>query len=409
MKKLLLPILVLSLVCLSAVSCDSLPDEVKDILDIVVEMPSDTDNADEGDNIGGIHIHKYEAIKTVEPTCYEQGYITYACPCGKEYVDTYSDALGHANEVHEAQYPTCTEDGWREYTVCSRCGLSTFEEIAATGHFTREALFYEAFENEDGTLYVEAYCELCEELSNITIDPWGLAVTSENKAQLGISEYFPTIPTVYHVGDEWYKITAIGEGAFKNCVGYTEINLPSTLTTINDSAFEGCTKLESINIPEGVTDIYTNAFSGCTALTTVNIPSTLFSLGDGAFTNCTLLKNVTLNEGLRTIGSESFKGCTKLTKINVPDTVTTIGVSAFEGSRISTVIGGKSLWVIATDAFKDCTKLTTFYYTGTKEEFDAITIAPGNEQLEHIPIYYYSETKANGCWRYNDSGSPQPW
>ena len=409
MKKLIVILLTLALVCLTAVSCDNLPDEVKEILGIVIEIP-DTGDTDNGESGGTIHIHKYTADVT-EPTCEAQGYTTYRCECGKEYIDTGSlvDALGHDGQKHNAKAPTCTESGWAAYTVCTRCGISTYEEKPATGHFTVESLFYELLENEDGTVYVEAECALCNSFTAITIDPFGLAVTPENKATLGISEYFTTIPTVYHVGEEWYIITAIGEGAFRDCTNYSEIILPATLTTISESAFEGCTQLTEIDIPEGVDYIYANAFKGCTELVTVNIPSTLCSIGEGAFMDCSKLKNINLNEGLRSIESQAFMNCAKLYKINIPDTVTTISVSAFEGAALSTITGGKGLWLIATDAFKDCAKLTTFFYTGTKEEFEAITIAPGNDKLSHIPIYYYSETKANGCWHYNDSGSPQPW
>ena len=410
MKKLLLILLALLLVCLSAVSCDSLPDEVKDILGIVVEIQSpDTDGTDstDGEQSGVIHIHKYTTTVT-EPTCYEQGYTTYLCECGKEYVDSLVDPTAHVNEHFDAVYPTCTENGCNAYTVCTVCGLSTREELPATGHYTTESLFYEVFENEDGTLRVSAECVLCERLADITVDPFGLAVTPENKSTLGISEYFPTVPALYHVGDEWYVIRSIGQDAFKDCTAYTEITLPSTLTTISESAFEGCTSLTEITIPEGVTDIYANAFKGCAALVTVNVPSTLKSLSEGVFMNCVKLKNITLNEGLRTIGAQTFMGCTKLSKIYIPDTVSTIGASAFEAAGVSTVIGGKGLWLIATDAFKD-SKVTTFFYTGTKEEYLSITVAPGNEKLEHIPIYYYSETKESGCWHYVAPGSPQPW
>ena len=415
MKRLLLIILTLALICLSAVSCDKLPDEVKDILGIVVEIPEDdtpdaAGNNESEDTPGIIPVHKYETSVT-EPTCYEEGYTTYTCECGKEYVDTSATVapLGHKNVKHDAKYPTCTENGWNEYTVCERCGYSTFEETYATGHFTIEELFYEIFEREDGSLYVEAICLLCDQLADVTIDPYGLAVTKENKSELGISEYFPTVPTVYHVGDEWYVIRSISDGAFKDCMNYTEIALPSTLTTISESAFEGCVQLASVDIPEGVTHIYASAFKNCGSLVTVNLPTTLEFIGEGAFLNCSKLRNITLNNGLLTIDSKAFMNCSKLTKINIPDTVTTIGVSAFDGSSISTIIGGKGLRVITTDAFKNCAKLTTFFYTGTKDEYEAITIAPGNDKLSSIPIFYYSETKANGCWRYNDSGSPQPW
>ena len=81
MKKLVVMLLALSFICLTFVGCDMLPDEVKDILGIVVEIPEPDENGNQN-NVGGIHIHKYEEIKT-EPTCYEQGFTTYYCECGK--------------------------------------------------------------------------------------------------------------------------------------------------------------------------------------------------------------------------------------------------------------------------------------------------------------------------------------
>jgi len=40
------------------------------------------------------HAHAYEATITA-PTCMEQGYTTYTCPCGDSYVGDLVDALGH--------------------------------------------------------------------------------------------------------------------------------------------------------------------------------------------------------------------------------------------------------------------------------------------------------------------------
>ena len=38
--------------------------------------------------------HTYESV-TIPPTCTEQGYTLYTCPCGDSYVDNYVDAIGH--------------------------------------------------------------------------------------------------------------------------------------------------------------------------------------------------------------------------------------------------------------------------------------------------------------------------
>ena len=64
--------------------------------------------------------HTYESVIT-EPTCTEQGYITYACSvCDYSYDDDYTEALGHTEaEAVEENYlaPTCTEKGSKDSVV----------------------------------------------------------------------------------------------------------------------------------------------------------------------------------------------------------------------------------------------------------------------------------------------------
>ena len=40
------------------------------------------------------HKHEYAAVVTA-PTCTKEGFTTYTCSCGDEYIDDYVDALGH--------------------------------------------------------------------------------------------------------------------------------------------------------------------------------------------------------------------------------------------------------------------------------------------------------------------------
>ena len=66
-----------------------------------------------------IHVHDYIPEVTL-PTCLEQGYTTYTCECGDEYIDDYVPALDHDWDGI-VTLPTCTEQGYTTYT-CSRCG-----------------------------------------------------------------------------------------------------------------------------------------------------------------------------------------------------------------------------------------------------------------------------------------------
>ena len=78
----------------------------------------------------------------------------------------------------------------------------------------------------------------------------------------------------------------------------------------------------------GVTEIGNSAFRGCTSLTSVEIP-----------------------KGVTSINFQVFSGCTSLASVTIPDSVTEIGWQAFSG----------------------CTSLTIINYTGTEEQWNAIT------------------------------------
>ena len=76
------------------------------------------------------HEHSYTAVVTA-PTCTEKGYTTHTCSCGDSYVDTYTDALGHAWDGGTVtKQPTAMETGVRTYT-CTRCSATKTETIPA--------------------------------------------------------------------------------------------------------------------------------------------------------------------------------------------------------------------------------------------------------------------------------------
>lgn len=58
---------------------------------------------------------------------------------------------------------------------------------------------------------------------------------------------------------ETYKVTSVGEGAFKNCEKVTKIVVPEGVTLISTSAFFGC-GATSMVIPKSLTTIQTNSF-----------------------------------------------------------------------------------------------------------------------------------------------------
>ena len=156
------------------------------------------------------------------------------------------------------------------------------------------------------------------------------------------------------------SVTSIGSSTFKGCTSLESVVIPEGVTSIGDSAFEDCTSLTSIIIPDSVTSIGDSAFEDCTSLTSIIIPDSVTSIGDSAFQDCTSLESVVIPEGLTSIGKEAFYNCKSLTSIEIPDGVTSIGYAAFGGcTRLTSVELPNGLARIGDYAFRDCTSLTS--------------------------------------------------
>ena len=260
--------------------------------------------------------------------------------------------------------PTETEDGYK-YKKCITCG-EKLEEVVIP-FVANTSLEYSI--NTDGK----------------TCTITGIGTFDGTK--LDIPEY---------VGK--YKVTAIGEKAFSECTGLTEINLPQTVETIGTRAFYGCTGITEITIPDSVTSISGGLFSGCSSLESITLPfvggsvkatsagsSTLFGyifgtssytggtkvtqyFGSGSYEYAsyyvpTTLKTVTITGGNILYGA--FYGCSRFTSITIPDSVTSIGDYAFRGcTSLTSITIPDSVTSIGDDTFYNCTSLENVYYTG---------------------------------------------
>lgn len=114
------------------------------------------------------------------------------------------------------------------------------------------------------------------------------------------------------------SVTEIGESAFLDYAGLTNITIPDSVTKIGGSAFWGCKGLTSVTIPNSVTEIGRSAFWGCTGLTSIVIPDSVTVIRNAAFSSCKDLKSVTFEGNLTEIEYDAFYCCSSLEKINVP-------------------------------------------------------------------------------------------
>lgn len=161
-----------------------------------------------------------------------------------------------------------------------------------------------------------------------------------------------------------YKVTCIGEGAFKALVQNYElvslvssVKMPNTIDTIRNWAFSGCVHLISIDIPNSVKYIGDSAFAG-SGLTSVTIPNHACSWGSGVFSG-TCLSSVVIPKSMEKIPFSMFSMCPSLTSVTLHDHVTTICDGAFYDSGLTSFEIPASVNYLGVNPLGDCSSLTT--------------------------------------------------
>ena len=154
-------------------------------------------------------------------------------------------------------------------------------------------------------------------------------------------------------------VTTIGQSAFWECIGLTNITIPNSVTIIGGSAFDNCQKLMEITIPNSVTTIGGAAFSGCVELTSITIPNSVTTIGDAAFSGCVELTNITIPNSVTTIGRHAFWHCGRLTDVTIPNSVTAIGGWAFAFcDELTSITMSNGVTIIEDMTFAGCANLT---------------------------------------------------
>ena len=100
------------------------------------------------------------------------------------------------------------------------------------------------------------------------------------------------------------------------------------------------------------------------------------------------IKSLVVEEGVTTVGQSAFSGCDQLTSATLPTSLTEIGQSAFLGCfNLEKICLPDTLNAIGDNAFGSAWD-TAFFFTGSEEQWNAVTIGSGNEPLENKKIHF---------------------
>ena len=220
-------------------------------------------------------------------------------------------------------------------------------------------------------------------LKNIVVSPNNIMLDSRNDCNAIMETATNTLIRGGNITIIPEDAEIIGQNAFSNCDGLTNITIPNSVTSIGDYAFDGCSGLTNITIPNSVTSIGNYAFSYCDGLTTLDlgtgvqtignnafyqcrgltgtliIPNSVSSIGSYAFYDCRKLTGLILGGNVKIIGSYAFYDCRELTgELVIPNSVTSIGNSAFYLCGLTGLELGTGIETIGDYAFYNLSKLT---------------------------------------------------
>ncbi len=111
-------------------------------------------------------------------------------------------------------------------------------------------------------------------------------------------------------------VVQIGEKAFAECSGVTQITLPSGCK-VAPRAFFHCFNLKALTLPADITELPERCFFGCASLAEIKIPDGVATIGEYAFFGCVFAKALTIPASVTSIAQNAFDCCTMLEKVSV--------------------------------------------------------------------------------------------
>ena len=249
----------------------------------------------------------------------------------------------------------------------------------------------------------------------------------DNSTQDGVID----IPDTVTSGGQSYKVTAIGDSAFKSLstpINVSSVFIPATVRSIGGSAFCYCNALTTVTFAEDsqLKSIGGSAFCGTEhahpRFKEIQIPDSVETIGNAAFRYCQDLERITLPSTLQKLSNSTFQGCTALSEVTFPASLKTIEKGAFIGCRkLSEVKLPVSLTAIEVYVFDSCSSLETVFYDGSLAQWSQIntsndflgdscpSLVMGDYTAQFIPVednpYDYPPPKTVTITKYTGTES----
>ena len=170
------------------------------------------------------------------------------------------------------------------------------------------------------------------------------------------------IPATVVYNNKNFRVSGIGEKAFKNCDDLASVVLPEGIDSIGRAAFHTCPNLSELNVPASVTWVNIEALRACNNMTKITVaggntvynsangcnaivetatktlvagckttvvPSDTKMIGDYAFAEHDGIETMILPATVDTIGKQAFDSCKGLKSITIPDGTKAIKDMAF--------------------------------------------------------------------------------
>ena len=278
------------------------------------------------------------------------------CWASTATINYFCTQFGFRSRTRDASKDPGAGSGHRNNVVAATDGMIYMVDCGYTGTAPRMytvtpyTVPFRCSLRANGTLEITEYFGFDTELV-IPAEIGSQKVTSIGAAALGnANRYLDTQITSVTLPD---TLEHIGDSAFWDMKGLTELKIPASVGSIEKAAFSGCDSLQlvidpanpfyvmqddilytkdmttlvcavgfnkkidngnggttyekrAVTVPDGVKYIEDQAFYKCTSLTDISFPESLVHIGYRAFGNCTLRKAVVLPASLKGIGYGAF-------------------------------------------------------------------------------------------------------